>query len=312
MARASQRRSSKSRKAVTSMEVDFTGVEAGGRSMSNGWAHGRVKKAEWTTAKESRNAMVKVAWEAKRGKEKATVYDNLVNTENALWRFKQMLEAVGIEVPDGALDVDVTELVDLECDLLIENEDYEGKDQPRVVDYRAAGAGEIDEDEDKPKSKRKPKDAEEDEEEDDEEEAPKSKRRASKDKDEDEDEEEETPKSKRRSRAEPEDEDEEEDEPPKRKRSRDTEDEEEEDEKPSRKKKRTRDEEEEDEDDEEEDPPARKGSKLKIRDGSKVKFKDEDDKLTRGTVVEVDGDDVEVKTTKGDVYAMKMDELELA
>lgn len=304
MARASQRRSSKSRKAVTSMEVDFTGIESGGRSISNGWAHGRVKKAEWTTAKESGNAMVKVQWETKRSKEKATVYDNLVNTENALWRFKQMLEAVGIEVPDGAMDVDVTELVDLECDLLIENEDYEGKDQPRVVDYRPAGAAEIDED----KPKRKSKDADEDEDDgEEEEEAPKSKRRSSKDADEDEEEDEPAPKSKRRARD---DEDEDEEEPPKRKRSRSTEDEEEEDE-PPRKKKRTRDEQEE-EDDEEEDPPARKGSKLKIKEGSKVKFKDEDDKLTRGVVVEITSDGVEVKSTKGDVYEVQMDELELA
>jgi len=286
MARASQRRTSKSRKHVTVVEVDFSGVESGGRAITNGWAHGRVKKAEWTEAKESGNQMVKVSWEAKRGKEKATVYDNLVNTENALWRFKQMLEAVGIEVPDGALDVDVSELIDLECDLLIENEDYEGKDQPRIVDYRPAGAATIDEGEDKPK--RRAKDAEEEEEEDDEEE--------------------EAPKSKRRSRAEPEEDEEEEDEPPKRKRSRAVEEEEEDE--PPRKKKRTRDEEEED--DGEEDRPARKGSKLKIKEGSKVKFEDEDDKVTRGTVKEIDGDDVEVETTKGDVYEVKMDELELA
>lgn len=299
MARASQRRTSKSRKHVTVVEVDFTGVESGGRAISNGWAHGRVKKAEWTEAKESGNQMVKVQWEAKRGKEKATVYDNLVNTENALWRFKQMLEAVGIEVPDGALDVDVSELVDLECDLLIENEDYEGKDQPRVVDYRPAGAAEIDEDEDKPKSKRKSKDADEDEgEEEEEEETPKSKRRSSKDKDEEEDadeEEEEAPKSKRKQR------------------SRDDEDEEDEEEEKPRatKKKRARDEEEED-DGEEEDRPARKGPKLKIKEGSKVSFEDENGKTVRGTVNEITSDGVEVKTTKGDVYEVQMDELELA
>lgn len=288
MARASQRRTSKSRKHVTVVEVDFTGVESGGRSITDGWAHGRVKKAEWVQAKESGNQMVKVTWEAKRGKEKATVYDNLVNTENALWRFKQMLEAVGIEVPDGALDVDVTELVDLECDLLIANEDYEGKDQPRVVDYRPAGAVEIDEDEDAPKKKRKAKDAEEAGEETEDEEEPRSKRRAK-----------------------DEEEEEEEDEPPKRKRSRVVDEEEEEDE-PPRKKKRARDEEEEEES-EEEDPPARKGSKLKIKEGSKVKFTDEeDDKLVRGTVKQIDGNDVEVETTKGDVYEVQMDELELA
>lgn len=270
MARASQRRTTKSRKHVTVVEVDFTGVESGGRAISNGWAHGRVKKAEWTEAKESGNQMVKVSWEAKRGKEKATVYDNLVNTENALWRFKQMLEAVGIEVPDGALDVDVSELVDLECDLLIENEEYEGKDQPRIVDYRPAGAAEIDEEiEAKPKRRSKDKDEEEEEEE-----------------------------------------------PVKRKRSRDEEEEEEEE--TPRKKKRTRVEQEDE--DEEEDRPVRKGSKRKveeedeneIREGSKVKFKDEDDKLTRGTVKEIDGDDVEVETTKGDVYEVKIGELELA
>jgi hypothetical protein len=87
------------------------------------------------------------------------------------------------------------------------------------------------------------------------------------------------------------------------------------------KKKRT-----EDDDDEDEDPPKRRGKKdadeddeddedeplkssKKIKKGAKVKFKDEKNKLTKGTIESIDGDTATVVTDDDDTYEIDCEEL---
>jgi len=283
MARPVQRRGSKRRAKQTGMTVDFTGVEAEGRSISDGWAHGVIKSAEVKESRDTGNPMFEMKWQATRGKEKATVYDYLVNTEAALWKFKLALEALGLDVPDGAMDLEADELIDLEADILIGNDDsYDGTARPKVLDYRAAGAGDIDD--------ANNDDAEQEESQEEEERPRKKKKISRRDRDED-------------AEEEPEDEDVEEEE-----------------ERPRRVKKRskTRDEdeeepEEEEVEEEEEAPRAsrKKPAKPKIRVGSKVEFEDDKGRAVRGVVTAIDGKEYIVKTTKGDEYGVEESDLEL-
>jgi hypothetical protein len=147
--------------------MDFTGVETSGRSISDGWATGRIKAAEVQTSKDAGNLMFEVQWAVTRGKEKATVYDYFVNSESALWKVKLALEACGMDVPDGALDLNVDDLLDLECDVLIANDDsYDGKPRPKIADYRPASGDTDDEEVEKAPQKGDDEGDDEDEEED--------------------------------------------------------------------------------------------------------------------------------------------------
>jgi hypothetical protein len=106
-------------------------------------------------------------------------------------------------------------------------------------------------------------------------------------------------------------------------------DEEEEDEKPTKatrggKKSSTKDEDEEEDEDDEDKPPKRrvsrrddddeededaKPSSKKVKKGAKVKFKDEKNKLTKGTIESIDGDTAVVVTADDDSYEIDIDEL---
>jgi Protein of unknown function (DUF669) len=57
---------------------------------------------------------------------------------------------------------------------------------------------------------------------------------------------------------------------------------------------------------EEEEPPKRAG---KVKKGAKVKFKDEKNKLTKGTIESIDGDTATVVTDDEDTYEIDIDEL---
>lgn len=78
---------------------------------------------------------------------------------------------------------------------------------------------------------------------------------------------------------------------------------EEEDDTPPRRKKPAKD-----EDEEEEDDPPRSANK-KVKKGAKVKFKDEKNKLTKGTIESIDGDLATVVTDDEDTYEIDIEEL---
>lgn len=123
----------------------------------------------------------------------------------SLWALKSLLEALGVEIPDSAFQLEFSELEDLEVMGAVElGTNNDGKRQSNLIDFWSIEAdGE----------------PEEEDEEDDEEEKPKRRRRASKADDDDEDEKP-TRRRRRAKKAEPEedeeDDDEEEDEKPKR------------------------------------------------------------------------------------------------
>jgi hypothetical protein len=66
------------------------------------------------------------------------LYNNTSLQPQSLWVLGSLLDTLGVERPDGAMDIDLTELVGLELGLVVEHEDYQGKARAKVVDFTPA------------------------------------------------------------------------------------------------------------------------------------------------------------------------------
>lgn len=189
------------------LKLDFTGVESFSRC-SEGIHRAKVAEIQEKTS-QGGDDMLQVAMEVVAGADKGCrVFDNCVLTDKALWKFKQLLSALGVKC-DGKVAVDLDGLIGKTCDIEVFHEEYNGQTRAKISNYsKVAASADADDDDD------------DDEEEDEEEVKPSKKSKASPAK---------TPaKKKPVKKEEPEDEDEEEDE--------DDEEEEEEAPKPTKKK----------------------------------------------------------------------------
>lgn len=264
-----------------SVTIDMEGVDSGGRTIADGWASALIVEAELTEAESSGNEMFKIVMECKSGKEKAKVWDNLVLTPNALWKLKSLLEAAGVDVPESEMELNAEDLVDLEFDVEITNELYEGRDRPRVTAYAPAGTHTGDGDED------------DEEDDDDEDEAPKSKKSKSK--------------AKKKAKD---DDDEDEDEDDDSDDDDDSEDDDEDDEDDEEDDEDDDDDDDEDDEDEDDEPPKKKGkkSKSKFRAGTKVSFEHKGKEKT-GVITSIDDDTIFVEDKKGAEWELSEDEI---
>lgn len=138
----------------------------------------KVEEAELTTSSND-NEMISWVFEIAAGKyEGQKLYYNTNIGKESLWKLREVLEALGQDVPDGKMDLDLSELVGCECGVVVYQEVYEGKNRAKIADFLAAD--EVDE-----------SDNDSEEEEDDEEEKPKTKgkgKKSSKKKDDEEEE----------------------------------------------------------------------------------------------------------------------------
>lgn len=123
-------------KKTRSVTVDFTDVESGGGQgfhIPEGEYGVKVESVEQNT---SSNDNEQLAWVFKgtEGKAKGkTFYFYTPLIEQALWKLRQTLEALGVEVPDSSLDIDLDELVDLEATGVVEDDEYKGKTRSRLA-----------------------------------------------------------------------------------------------------------------------------------------------------------------------------------
>lgn len=189
------------------LKVDFTGVESYSRC-SEGIHRAKVAEIQEKTS-QGGDDMLQIAMEVVSGADKGCrVFDNCVLSDKALWKFKQLLSALGIKC-DGKVAVDLDGLIGKTCDIEVFHEEYNGQARAKISNYsKVTTSVDADDDDD------------DDEEEDEEEVKPSKKPKAAPAK---------TPaKKKPVKKEEPEDEDEEEDE--------DDEEEEEEAPKPTKKK----------------------------------------------------------------------------
>lgn len=188
------------------LKLDFTGVESFSRC-SEGIHRAKVAEIQEKTS-QGGDDMLQVAMEVVAGADKGCrVFDNCVLSDKALWKFKQLLSALGVKC-DGKVAVDLDGLIGKTCDIEVFHEEYNGQTRAKISNYsKVATSADAEDDDDE-------------EEEDEEEVKPSKKSKAAPAK---------TPaKKKPVKKEEPEDEDEEEDE--------DDEEEEEEAPKPTKKK----------------------------------------------------------------------------
>ena len=188
------------------LKLDFTGVESYSRC-SEGIHRAKVAEIQEKTS-QGGDDMLQIAMEVVAGADKGCrVFDNCVLSDKALWKFKQLLSALGVKC-DGKVAVDLDGLIGKTCDIEVFHEEYNGQTRAKIANYsKVAASADADDDDD-------------DEEEDEEEVKPSKKQKAAPAK---------APaKKKPVKEEEPEDEDEEEDE--------DDEEEEEEAPKPTKKK----------------------------------------------------------------------------
>lgn len=102
--------------------------------------------------------------------EGAVLYYNTSLTKQSLWNLKGLLETLDVDIPDDEFDIDLDDLADLELRLVVDEEEYQGKMKPRVVDFEPLGKkskkkkkkGEDGEEEEGKSSKKKKKGEEED------------------------------------------------------------------------------------------------------------------------------------------------------
>lgn len=120
------------------VSVDFTDVEVGeggGFHIDEGEYGMKVVSVEQTT---SGNDNEQFAWVFKgtdgaaKGK---TFYFYTPLVEQSLWKLRETLEALGQDVPDGPMDVDLDELVDAEGVAAVEDDVYRGKTRSKIAGF---------------------------------------------------------------------------------------------------------------------------------------------------------------------------------
>jgi len=131
------------------LSLDFTGVESGGKAVPDGSWLAEVISVEEKEGQDSGAPYLKWKWKVLKGPGKGgTVYDNTSLQPQALWKLRGLLESLGFKVPEGAMDFDPDDVVGELATLVIVNEDYNNKPQPRVTAVSGAeGAPEEEEEE---------------------------------------------------------------------------------------------------------------------------------------------------------------------
>ena len=143
------------------MTIDFTGVESTGLVVPEDDYQVKVIEVEEEEGKKGAywNWTLEIADGKFKGKK---LYYITSLAPQSLWNLRSTLEALGMEIPDSPVDIDLDELIDMEMGVSVEHEKYKGKTKNRVVDvFNLEESGEEEESEDE-----EAEDEEEDEEED--------------------------------------------------------------------------------------------------------------------------------------------------
>lgn len=154
------------------VNVDFTGVESFNRP-SEGQHVVKIVSADMKQS-QGGNDMIVVTFEVTKGSDKgARCIENYPLAENALWKLKGLLQAIGMKC-DGKVRLDLDKLIGKVCIITVSDEEYEGKIRSRVQECKKLAAV-ADEEDDEDQDEEDDSDDDEDDEEEEEEEAPKKK-----------------------------------------------------------------------------------------------------------------------------------------
>src|SRR5690606_23712495 len=88
-----------------------------------------------------------LAWKFRTVDGSHRLYHNTSLQPQALFNLKQVLVALGVEVPNSVMKLNLDKLVGRECYVEVEHEFYEGRKKARIIDFLAKDAVEEDEEE---------------------------------------------------------------------------------------------------------------------------------------------------------------------
>lgn len=166
------------------IKLNFDGVETGYKAVPEGTYEVRVKEIEAGTS-QANAPKLDFKFEIISGKNKGSLLFYTCSLQpQALFKLKVVLEALGYEIPEGNFNLDIDELIDLECSVEVAHETYEGKKRARIVEFITSDEDDEDDSEDEDDDDSEDEEDTDDEDEDDEDEE-------EDDEDEDEDEEDE-------------------------------------------------------------------------------------------------------------------------
>lgn len=134
----------------SSVNVDLSGVETSRRAIPEGTYSLVVNQVEQKTSREG-NPMISFEFEVSEGPHKgAKLFENCSLQPQALFKLKSVLMALGMEIPNKAFDLNLKDLIGLECEVEVGHETYEGKKRARILEYinpEESGDSEEEEDE---------------------------------------------------------------------------------------------------------------------------------------------------------------------
>lgn len=145
------------------IEIDMTGVGVGGRLCPEG-IH-KVQVEDVTPEVSASSEKPYLAWKFRTTNGSYRLYHNTSLQPQALFNLKQVLIALGVEVPNSVMKLNLDEVVGRECYVEVEHEMYEGKKRARIIDFLAKDAVEEFEDDEEEEVEWEAAEGEEEEEE---------------------------------------------------------------------------------------------------------------------------------------------------
>lgn len=129
------------------LKLDFTGVENYGK-VAEGQHIAKIASAE-VRQSQGGNDMIVVAFEVTKGSDKGNrAYENYPLADNALWKLKGLLQAIGLKC-DGKVQLDLDKLTGKVCLIEVVHEEYNGSTRAKVQECKKLAAeAEEDDDED--------------------------------------------------------------------------------------------------------------------------------------------------------------------
>ena len=151
------------------IKLNFDGVETGYKAVPEGTYEVRVKEIEAGTS-QANAPKLDFKFEIISGKNKGSLLFYTCSLQpQALFKLKVVLEALGYEIPEGNFNLDIDELIDLECSVEVAHETYEGKKRARIVEFITSDEDDSEDEDDDDSEDEDDDDSEEDEDEEDDE-----------------------------------------------------------------------------------------------------------------------------------------------
>lgn len=152
------------KKNTSSVKVNFKGVEGRGPTAPEGDHLLEVLEVRNEQAKSSGNDQIVFVTEIADGEHKGAkpmpFYCPL--SEESLWKLHALLTAMGVEVPDDEMDLDLSELVGEKFVGVITHDTFNGRKQAKITDFDSAENYEGKGKKDKKKDKKKGADKDDD------------------------------------------------------------------------------------------------------------------------------------------------------